>query len=441
MTTDTKTEATIWHCADCNRQLDELDNYCGNCGKARPAPEPAMTDDERKAWELLSAAAKACGETAPPWNELSAHEKSGALAILARARALLATEPEPLTAAELTDVAATWQSRHPGAMDSDRTWAMINLACDVAEAQRRRTRPAQPKPAPAKAPWFLGYTHRNELSPASMEQLEQWYEDRHSQATLANTIGSKEYNIPLPLRLVLDEVAAKALGRDLAPEPATPAMAPPEPQPAPSPEAETTALDAWLDSHDVMQSTRSEVRHCYRSDLYRATQALRERAEKDLDRDVTQPLLERADRLERERDSLRAKLAEAEAERGRLRDYFVNERGRLRVIICDLVEAITGGRVASWGKDEVMSAKVTARELSAENARLRGEAGKAGLPSVKDKLMVLGNSEMDTWLPGTVESAIMFEANVVGFAGLVRIFLTDEGKTWRRVLASTKGEG
>jgi hypothetical protein len=59
-------------------------------------------------------------------------------------------------------------------------------------------------------------------------------------------------------------------------------------------EAGTIALDAWLDSRDVMQSTRSEVRHCYRSDLARATKGLRERTEKaERDRDQYREDLER----------------------------------------------------------------------------------------------------------------------------------------------------
>ncbi len=43
MTPKSDDTATRWH--HCDRQLDELDNYCPACGEKRPAP--STSEDER----------------------------------------------------------------------------------------------------------------------------------------------------------------------------------------------------------------------------------------------------------------------------------------------------------------------------------------------------------------------------------------------------------
>ena len=50
-------------------------------------------------------------------------------------------EVEPLTEAEMRMVVGTWTARHPEDMATDHEWAKMNLAFDVAAAQRAKVRP------------------------------------------------------------------------------------------------------------------------------------------------------------------------------------------------------------------------------------------------------------------------------------------------------------
>lgn len=47
-----ETKNGLWECSYCDRELDELDNYCAGCGTERLSPEPATSEDERLAIAL-----------------------------------------------------------------------------------------------------------------------------------------------------------------------------------------------------------------------------------------------------------------------------------------------------------------------------------------------------------------------------------------------------
>jgi hypothetical protein len=247
MTTDTKNKA--WTC--CGWNLDDLAGnhgqagvwkFCPECGRSRPKPEPVTGEDKQLAWELFNAGEQARyghGHRAAPFCVWNQREKAEGLAMASRARALLATEPAPLTDAEIDEVVSWWFNR--GSSRSAR-----EAIVESARRQRRKTSPAQPEPAPAKA-------QPDEPSAAPSN----WISHGVCPECKRDVMGPP--NCGCNGTLYHHECWEKL-------------KMPPEPSPAPSPE--TTALDAWLDSHDVMQSTRSEVRHCYRSDLARELAAI-----------------------------------------------------------------------------------------------------------------------------------------------------------------------
>jgi hypothetical protein len=142
MTTKT-TEAPTWTCEKCNRECaDAYWKYCPNCGTSRQQPEPpAMSAEELIADSLDLAMNEAwgIGNEVPrkPWTELNSVYQTRAICALAKARSLLAGEVVPLTEDEITRLLMQWRISDSYGRPDPRA-----LAKWVAEAQRRKTRPA-----------------------------------------------------------------------------------------------------------------------------------------------------------------------------------------------------------------------------------------------------------------------------------------------------------
>jgi hypothetical protein len=421
MSENTKTEnECCWACADGMRDFDEVCrrkgapvfDRCPNCGKPRPQPEPAMSEEERLAAELadvwVNKVREFHGEPLCHLDSLDQYGKCDVpawLAVAARARALLATEPEPLTPDECGAIVDRIFGPDRSKPATAKWYDALDLVMEAADAQRRKQRPVA---EPVDVAAIAVTARRHALTEAMLiVRQEGGREPTGDVKAIADRL-SVLYDGPAPAKVPTVEQVAPGVQVVHGVKSVFS-----EPSPAPSQEVGTPALDELFDVNSpgrliACMDEIDRVRDAYRSD----TAALRERAENLQEsisrlRGALNAAKAREEMAEQERDAARAKMAEAEAENARLRGEVQEARD-----MADRVEKV----------NREMAAKV---------------AGKTGLPRVGDAVELSANMSET---PGPwFRAKVTIDGWTTGFNakdedGRIRSRnYADEGKTWRRI--------